>query len=153
MMFGTRDEFEYFECAQCGCLQISNPPEEMSKYYPSDYYSPETATAHRISKKDRVMAPIVRNRLIADSGLAISLLGLVYSKSSLLNSLKKAHVSLNSKILEVGCGQGVLMLALKNWGFKDVTGVDPYCQSKIHPDLSILNTSVDELQKTQNLIS
>jgi 2-polyprenyl-3-methyl-5-hydroxy-6-metoxy-1,4-benzoquinol methylase len=22
MMFGLRDKFEYFECAQCGCLQI-----------------------------------------------------------------------------------------------------------------------------------
>ena len=145
MMFGTRDEFEYFECKQCGCLQISNPPKEMSKYYPSEYYSPETATAHRISKKDRLMAPIVRNRLVADSGLAITLLGFIHSKSSLLKSLRKAGVSLGSRILEVGCGQGFLMLALKNWGFKNVIGVDPYCHSKIHPDLAILNSSVEEL--------
>ena len=24
MMFGFRDEFEYFECAQCGCSQIKD---------------------------------------------------------------------------------------------------------------------------------
>jgi SAM-dependent methyltransferase len=145
MMFGTRDEFEYFECAQCGCLQISNLPEEMSRYYPPDYYSPETASAHKMSKKERALAPIVRTRLIADSGIAINLVGLLYSNSSLFRSLKKARVTIDSRILEVGCGEGSLMLTLKNWGFKDVTGVDPYCHSKIDRDLVILNTNIDEL--------
>lgn len=39
MMFGIRDEFTYFECSVCGCLQISEFPEDISKYYPQDYYS------------------------------------------------------------------------------------------------------------------
>ena len=39
MIFGFRDEFTYFECSKCGCLQIMQIPRNMGKYYPSNYYS------------------------------------------------------------------------------------------------------------------
>jgi hypothetical protein len=39
MMFGFRDVFTYFQCSVCGCLQIADIPTDMSKYYPSNYYS------------------------------------------------------------------------------------------------------------------
>ena len=39
MMFGTREEFDYLECAHCGCVQLVNVPNDMAKYYPLDYYS------------------------------------------------------------------------------------------------------------------
>lgn len=38
-MFHLYDEFLYFKCANCGCLQIKEYPTNISKYYPSDYYS------------------------------------------------------------------------------------------------------------------
>jgi hypothetical protein len=33
MMFGFRDEFAYWQCQECECLQIVNPPSDLSKYY------------------------------------------------------------------------------------------------------------------------
>ena len=39
MMFGLRDEFSYFECAKCGCLQITEIPKNIEKYHPLNYYS------------------------------------------------------------------------------------------------------------------
>src|SRR3954447_2869234 len=41
MMFGTREEFEYVECAKCGSVQIANIPREelLARHYPADYYS------------------------------------------------------------------------------------------------------------------
>ena len=39
MIFGFRDEFTYFECSKCGCLQIMQISRNMGKYYPSNYYS------------------------------------------------------------------------------------------------------------------
>ena len=39
MMFGFRDEFSYFKCNICNCLQIAAFPDDMSKYYPENYYS------------------------------------------------------------------------------------------------------------------
>src|SRR3569832_2443522 len=37
MMFGTREEFEYFQCGSCDCLQIAHIPENLGQYYPSSY--------------------------------------------------------------------------------------------------------------------
>ena len=39
MMFGYNDIFTYFKCSRCGCLQIEKIPKNLSKYYPSNYYS------------------------------------------------------------------------------------------------------------------
>ena len=39
MMFGYGDEFEYFECSECGCVQIKEFPNNLTKYYSPDYMS------------------------------------------------------------------------------------------------------------------
>jgi hypothetical protein len=39
MMFGTGDEFEYFECKDCGSIQRLIAVIDESKFYPSNYYS------------------------------------------------------------------------------------------------------------------
>ncbi len=39
MMQGTREEFVYFACGQCKCLQIAQIPENLGDYYGEDYYS------------------------------------------------------------------------------------------------------------------
>lgn len=39
MMIPTRDEFSYFECANCHCLQIKEVPENLGDYYGDNYYS------------------------------------------------------------------------------------------------------------------
>ena len=39
MMQGTREEFLYFVCDRCQCLQIAEIPENLGDYYGKDYYS------------------------------------------------------------------------------------------------------------------
>jgi len=39
MMFGTKEEFTYFRCSKCDCLQIKTIPENLGDYYRDDYYS------------------------------------------------------------------------------------------------------------------
>lgn len=39
MMQGTREEFCYFACDRCKCLQIDTIPENLGDYYGKDYYS------------------------------------------------------------------------------------------------------------------
>lgn len=39
MLNGTKDEFEYFVCDNCGCLQISDVPDNLGEYYGNTYYS------------------------------------------------------------------------------------------------------------------
>ena len=39
MMYGTKEEFDYFICGNCGCMQIRKIPEDMGRYYKDNYYS------------------------------------------------------------------------------------------------------------------
>ena len=50
-MFGYGDQFSYVECGQCGCVQIKEIPKNISKYYPSHYYSfePQEEKLSRLS--------------------------------------------------------------------------------------------------------
>src|SRR5690242_20511943 len=49
MMFGFRDEFEYFQCGNYGSISINQDLSEldMQRYYPSDYYSFSTIPHNR----------------------------------------------------------------------------------------------------------
>lgn len=39
MMYGTGEEFDYFVCPECNCLQIHKIPEDLGRFYAADYYS------------------------------------------------------------------------------------------------------------------
>ena len=56
MMWDTREEFEYFECAECGCLQIAEIPDNLEKYYREEYYS-----FQRMDQEERIFEHPVRH--------------------------------------------------------------------------------------------
>lgn len=39
MFFGLGEEFTYFECEQCQCMQIAEVPDNLGSYYGNEYYS------------------------------------------------------------------------------------------------------------------
>lgn len=39
MMYGTGEEFDYFVCDNCKCMQIAAIPDNLGKYYAQNYYS------------------------------------------------------------------------------------------------------------------
>ena len=66
MMYGTKDEFEYFECDGCGCLQISEVPGNLGDYYQDTYYSYENLVEN---SKDIVFnSEITNSQKILDVG-------------------------------------------------------------------------------------
>ncbi len=52
MMNNTKEEFAYFVCPDCNCLQIEAVPEDLGKYYGSDYYSygEPDSSSHQVSE-------------------------------------------------------------------------------------------------------
>jgi hypothetical protein len=42
-MFQKGVSFDYFQCGNCGCLQISEPPADLAPYYSDNYYSFKSA--------------------------------------------------------------------------------------------------------------
>ena len=118
MMFGTREEFQYFECNQCGCLQLSTQLKDMSKYYPPSYYEPEEKAHQQNQKASSSFQKLIlkTSRLL---GLKIGIsLSHLYNGQELFTPIVRTHTRFNSKILEVGCGKGVLMSRLKKLGIQ-----------------------------------
>lgn len=61
MMQNTGEEFEYFVCGECNCLQIAKTPSDLGKYYGRDYYSfaqeeyPNIKYETPIKTKDKIL--------------------------------------------------------------------------------------------------
>lgn len=138
MMFGLKDKFTYYNCRDCGCLQIENYIDNISDYYPSDYYSFEPIDYKgylNISLKDRL-----RNYLLGQNHLCWSD---VFSKLGKKTNILEKHISYlklikakpSKSLLDVGCGNGGFLCELYKYGFRNLTGVDKFIQS----DTIILN--------------
>ena len=126
MMFGYRDEFEYIECFKCGCLQISEIPINLEKYYPDWYYSLSINTKSILSKASFYLKKKRFVYCLTKRGIIGNITTKVYGIPDIINVLNKAKPNLNSKILDVGCGAGHLLLGLRECGFLHLYGIDPY---------------------------
>ena len=151
MMFGFNTSFEYYECVECGCLQIVNIPQDISRYYPDHYYSfaaPVRSSLIRFLKRRWLDHALGQKTLLGI--LTTKLLG----APSYADWIKRTRVSKNAAILDVGCGQGHLLLNLQNAGFLNLTGVDPYIESDLiyGKGLRILKRELNQVEDQYDLI-
>src|SRR5712691_3375537 len=131
MMFGLRDEFDYFECGACGCLQRVSSLDDLRAYYPSNYYSfaetqasPKTAGLRRWAAERRNYA-----QLFGSHGIWRWIAGLRPRPdvAALAPLLADAGVrSFDARILDVGCGGGALLASMAAAGFRNLVGIDPF---------------------------
>jgi SAM-dependent methyltransferase len=151
MYFGTRKVFDYLKCSNCGCLQLINPPKEFSRYYPKNYFT------YQQSKEGKVKSILNRYRDRAAMGEK-SLLGNILLKRlgepTYITRLKIAEIGFNDSILDVGCGKGILLHKMKESGFQNVHGIDPFLDETIvyKNGLKILKQNFDELEGRFDLI-
>lgn len=153
MMFGMCDEFKYIECAECGCLHIVAIPDNLSKYYPeNDYYS--YSGIENQSKFKLFFKRILTDHLLISPNLLGALIKIIYGTPFDVRWFKKTGVDFNSKILDVGCGSGQLLLNMQNAGFKNLEGADPFIAADIHykGDLTIYKRDLSELDTQYDLI-
>src|SRR5437773_14065 len=137
MMLGLRDQFDYFHCAECGCLQIAELPADMSRYYPPNYYSygvgwvPPASSALRRWLKARRLDQWLGNRTIIGS-LCYQAFGPPAVQDSVLDELRSTiRLRADSAVLDVGCGSGMRLLHWSQCGFTDLRGFDPYVADDI----------------------
>jgi len=154
MMFGFRDTFEYLQCAKCECLQISEVPADIQKYYPQNYYSFNEASGNKYTglrgwfRKNAVKATLSK-----------SLLGDFYNffipaKQYFL--FKSIPINRDTKILDVGCGNGYKFLfPLAEVGFKNLLGCDPYLNEPIQYQngLSIVKSDIFQIEEKWDIIT
>lgn len=148
-MFGWREEFEYLECARCGCLQIARIPEDLSRYYPSDgYYS------YKPPKQKHYPGWLLRLRhertryFLGEFSIAGAVLGLISRRPEHFDWFRQGRVRLDSRIVDIGCGAGGLLLKLQREGFRSLLGADPFIQADIDygNGVKILKHGLEELE-------
>lgn len=147
MMFGSKEEFSYIECANCGALQILEVPENLSEYYPLDYCS---------FKRDIIkLGPISHFFRIRRDKFALfgkSILGrLWYLKfpDKYLRNINKLGIKFrrNPRVLDVGCGSGQFLRRLEEVGFTELIGIDPFLPKNIHEGrIKLLKKTIFELK-------
>lgn len=129
MMFGLSDEFEYFRCSVCGCLQLKVIPNNMEKFYPSNYLDfPEV----RRSMIKNFLLNKREKSYLSGKGVLGNLLIFIFgfSDSNLLWA-SEANIQTDDYILDVGCGKGELLKKLRRAGFKKLLGIDAFIEKDI----------------------
>lgn len=120
---GGDESFSYFQCANCGCLQIAEYPENIGDYYPDDYYSFQVDTKQ--SPLRALLTNLRNDYAVFRTGF---LGGLLFRKypTNLYNILRFLDLNKDSRILDVGCGDGSFLRSLYEIGFTDLLGIDPF---------------------------
>lgn len=153
MMLGYMDEFEYYQCEDCGCLQISEIPEDLPKYYPTNYYSFNESDSKGSFIKKFLILKRDKYALLHKGFLGKKLCD-KFPPNSIFDLISKTNINKYSKILDVGCGDGDLLNELNEFGFNHLLGIDPFIEEDklINGTLHIKKASITDLNEKFDLI-
>ncbi len=148
-MFALADSFEYFECENCGTLQIKEIPQNISAYYPANYYSFYSKT----TTKERIINAI-RDRFLY-VGFPKFLLEKINQKipNLSLSALLKVTKDKSTKILDVGCGEGKFLQSLFQLGFKNIKGIDPFIKETTNNPFAIEKKALEAIEEKFKIIT
>jgi SAM-dependent methyltransferase len=152
-MFGSGEKFDYFACADCGCLQIVQVPQDLSRFYPASYYSFNFQSLSRHWLKSWLAG---RRDFWAATGFG--LLGFLLNKMVAARpevaSLGGIPTRKEMHILDVGCGRGVLLDILHRAGVGRLEGIDPYLPDdlEVAPGLLVRKLTLEQVSGEFDLI-
>jgi SAM-dependent methyltransferase len=152
MLLGWRHPFEYGECPQCGSLQIRKIPPNLPDYYPANYISLSSLPVR--SRKAWPGRSAVANWLLQSrSAPAAWVVRHVRRKHPFFHWCRMAGAGLDSRILDVGCGNGGLLRRMQRYGFRHLTGVDPYAPKEAdEPGFRVRRTELEAVEGPYDLI-
>lgn len=127
-MRATGEDFDYEGCSSCGASWICEVPANLSDYYGSNYYS-------HMSRDERGVRANLRTWAVAQRDVWVGM-----RKGWIGHALNLAFPSdemrwigrlgwewpQRKSVLDVGCGRGDRLLAMRSMGFENLTGIDPF---------------------------
>ena len=152
MLFGWRQPFDYGECPHCGSLQIHEIPVNLSDYYPANYCSLRPLPA-RSGKVWPGRVPLAHWLLQARFFPAAGIVRRLRWKYPFFHWSRMAGCGQDSQILDVGCGNGGLLRRMQRYGFRHLTGVDPYARAEAdEPGFCIRRVELNAVEGSYDLI-
>jgi len=131
MMIGFRDEFRYFQCEQCDTLQIEEFPENIAKYYPQNYYSFSGFTGKKFNGLLGKLKTWTYESFLLKRNSVEQFVAFLFPAPQ-FDFFRELNISKQSRILEVGCGNGNKFLyPLAEMSFKNILGCDPFIEKTI----------------------
>jgi SAM-dependent methyltransferase len=150
-MYGKDGEFTYFECSSCGCLQLDRVPDDLEQYYGRAYYS-FGAPPRRGRLLQRLYAARDRFAFTGRGRLGAWL----YQRYPKLEYrfLSRLALSSGDRVLDVGCGSGALLHAMRRAGFHRLTGIDPFIEQDLRYSngITVFKRSLPEFAEPQDLV-
>ncbi|MBF0627044.1 MAG: class I SAM-dependent methyltransferase [Magnetococcales bacterium] len=147
MMFGSRETFDYWQCAACGLLWIAAIPDHLERYYGAGYY------AHQNHQEKPLSALSARFKRVR-SRFHLNRATPLARAPQIFHWLTPFGLSLESPILDFGCGTGGLLLKLRRAGFANLLGSDPFLPQPLTYDsgVRILAEPLEKIPGTFELI-
>lgn len=132
MMHGSRRPYDYYKCRSCGCMQLAQDV-SISEQYPPEYYAftpqPRARGLRRVFRR-------WRNRGVFRGGPFRALSAVKpYPVAGAERWFRTVPITLQSRILDVGCGSGELVKDLAEAGFENVLGIDPLAPASGNTDV------------------
>ncbi len=138
-MYNIPGKFLLVKC-QCGLKFLNpQPDKELSKHYPSEYYS----IAHTPQRSK--ISEFVYNTYFGNGSFVFKVLFF-----PIYPILRGAKVRPGKSVLDVGCGSGVFLSRMKALGMK-VSGVDPF--TKNNPALNIKKAELKSVKGQFDVIT
>ena len=148
-MFDGKENFEYFECTNCGTLQISEIPGNIGSFYPDNYYS----LSSKLSFKDKVLFRL-RDYIFYYNFPSFIVKKLKIKMSNLsLEAFLKLKPNKSAKILDVGCGEGKFLKSIYQLGFKNIAGIDPFALKEQEKPFPIYKKNLENLKENFDIIT
>jgi SAM-dependent methyltransferase len=155
MMFGEKGSFLYFECLRCKCLQIKDIPVDLGDYYPEEYYSfkPVEESPGALKRLNRWLT-VKRNRFYFFRKSFLGMMIHRFVPNHRLHMISLAGLTIHDRILDVGCGNGLLIHHMKDAGFKHLLGIDPFLNDDMlyQNDLVLKKMSLEEVAGEYDLV-
>jgi SAM-dependent methyltransferase len=131
LQLGLDEYFHYQLCSACGTMQLLDVPADLAKYYPNeDYYSFKLNLTIR-KKADPLRKIKTDYLLFGKNKLPGALLSVGYKIPEQLQWMKDLHAVYDSAILDIGTGNGSLLARLFQFGFTNLTGIDPFINESL----------------------